>query len=112
MAIEKAARSDPESSWWIKGDGVDIVKGLVRGIWSGDVDLADGKRETMIKKYQDRQKWIGGLGLNERCTCEVVKEDLSCLLRYLCMDLDFIYQSRFENCFVLCVFTVSVCRTE
>ena len=34
--------TNPDACWWIKGDGVDVVKGLfesTKGIWSGDVDL-------------------------------------------------------------------------
>lgn len=36
----------PSTSWWIKGDAVDLVEGLcesVRGEWSGDIDLSDGQ---------------------------------------------------------------------
>lgn len=35
----------PDSWWWVKADGVDLVPGLgesMRREWSGDVDLNDG----------------------------------------------------------------------
>ena len=41
--------------WWIKGDGVNVVKGLeesVGGEWSGDVDLKDGKLDDLFQKYK------------------------------------------------------------
>jgi len=44
--IERAATLSPNTWWWIKGDGVDVVKGLwesVKGQWAGDVDLNDGE---------------------------------------------------------------------
>jgi len=68
------------------------------------VDLADGKLEAMIQKYKDRLKWIDGLGLNERSTLRVVTEDLSSLSHYICMDLDFVNQSRFDfkSVFLFC----------
>ena len=43
--LHKALESDPNTRWWIKGDGVDVVKGLcesVKGQWSRDVDLNYG----------------------------------------------------------------------
>ena len=43
--MKEAFNSDPDVWLWIKGDGVDVVKGVgesVRGICSGDVDLNDG----------------------------------------------------------------------
>ncbi len=45
----------PDTSWWIKGDAVDLVEGLgesVRGEWSGDVDLHDGKLQQLFQQYQ------------------------------------------------------------
>ena len=45
--LDEAAKLHPDTWWWVKADGVDLVCGLgesMRGIWSahGDVDLADG----------------------------------------------------------------------
>jgi len=39
--LEELASLNPKAQWWIKGDGIDVVKGLcqsVSGQWSGDVD--------------------------------------------------------------------------
>ena len=43
--LDETARLHPNTWWWIKADGVDLVSGLgesVRGEWSGDVDLNNG----------------------------------------------------------------------
>lgn len=45
-SLDEAAIQHPDVWWWIMGDGCDVVSGLgesTRHIWSGDVDLADGK---------------------------------------------------------------------
>jgi len=52
-----AATLPPDTSWWIKGDAVDLVVGLgesVSGEWSGDADLGDGHLQEMFKQYQRR----------------------------------------------------------
>ena len=39
--LEKLTNMNPDVHWWLKGDGIDIVKGLwqsAAGEWSGDVD--------------------------------------------------------------------------
>jgi hypothetical protein len=51
--LDMAAKAHPDSYWWIKGDGCDLIKGLcqsVSGVWSGDVDLDDG---SLKKQYLD-----------------------------------------------------------
>ena len=51
--LDDAYRSAPNTWWWVKADGVDVVKGLcesVRGVWSGDVDLNDGKLEQLVSE--------------------------------------------------------------
>ena len=53
--LKTAADSDRNTSWWIKGDGVDVVSGLgesIRGQWSGDVDLNDGSLNSLYCKYK------------------------------------------------------------
>ena len=40
--IFSAVKTDPDTRWWVKGDGVDVIKGLkesTRGEWSGDVEM-------------------------------------------------------------------------
>lgn len=45
--LDEAVQSHPNAGWWVKkADGTDLVSGLgesIRGEWSGDVDLNDGK---------------------------------------------------------------------
>ena len=43
---EIVATAPKETSWWIEGDAYDVVSGLgesIKGEWSRDVDLSDGK---------------------------------------------------------------------
>lgn len=43
--LKAAYESEPDTWWWIKGDGADVVKGLkesTQRLWSGDADLCDG----------------------------------------------------------------------
>ena len=71
-----------------------MVKGLwesVRGEWGGDVDLADGKLQIMFAKYKDKLKWIGSLGLDERSSVSVIKQDLHELDHLLVADLDYVH---------------------
>ena len=60
--LDQAMAAFPAStSWWIKGDAVDLVAGLgesVKGEWSGDVDLGDGRLQEMFKEYQRRLQMI------------------------------------------------------
>ena len=45
--------------WWIKGDACDVVSGLgesVKGEWSGNIDLNDGKLKSLYDQYCDRKK--------------------------------------------------------
>lgn len=45
MLDRAVATFPPSTSWWIKGDAVDLVEGLcesVRGEWSGDIDCDQG----------------------------------------------------------------------
>ena len=55
--IERVAASHPNTWWWVKGDRVDIVKGLwesARELWTGDVDPNDGKLQLRYQEFQDR----------------------------------------------------------
>ena len=62
-----------DTQWWIKGDAVDIVPGLsdsVRGEWSGDVDLNDGKLQLMFSEYQERLDKIKHFGMGTKTEIE------------------------------------------
>lgn len=66
--LETAQSASPDCNWWLKGDGCDLVEGLgesTRLIWSGDVDLNDGKREELYKTYRSLLDFIGSLTIND-----------------------------------------------
>ena len=55
--LKRAAELDPNTWWWIKGDSVDVVKGIkksTRGEWSRDIDLNDSYLKLLYEEYQDR----------------------------------------------------------
>ena len=63
--LDEAAWAHPRSWWWLKADGADLVSGLgesVAGIWSGDVDIADGALERAHKSYDQQLQFMGQLG--------------------------------------------------
>ena len=62
--------------------------GVSQGEWGADVDLADGKLQIMFTKYKDKLMWNGGLGLDERSSVSVNKQDLHELDHLLVADLD------------------------
>ena len=93
MVIERAASSSPNCHWWIKGDGVDVTKGLwesTRGEWAGDVDLNDGQLQALYHKLQEWLLWVGGLGLQQRGGVEATRSDLDLALTDVSSDLAFI----------------------
>ena len=60
--LDRAVATFPLStSWWIKGDAVDLVEGLCeseRGEWSGNIDLSDGQLQQMFQQYKGRLQFI------------------------------------------------------
>ena len=60
--LEEANKSHPGAWWWIKGDGTDVTAGLgesVKHIWSGDVDLADGKGAGTVWRLHEPTSFCG-----------------------------------------------------
>ena len=55
--LESAHEHDPNALWWIKGDGVDIVKVSTCGKWSGDADVCIGVLSSLRSAY-DKQMSI------------------------------------------------------
>ena len=48
--LAHAVEADPDTWWWIKGDRVDVVRGIgesVRGEWLGDIYLNDGSLDLL-----------------------------------------------------------------
>lgn len=91
--MDKAKQSNPDASWWVKGDGVDVVKGLfesTHGVWSGDVDLSDGKLEQKFRNMCERLDFVNTLGLRERRDSTVLINDLELLLQESKEDSKFI----------------------
>lgn len=59
----------PNSWWWIKTDGVDVLPGLgesVRMLWSGDVDLNDGNLQVQYDAYKEELRRIKQLGIESK----------------------------------------------
>lgn len=81
------------ATWWIKGDGCDVVKGLgesVRLEWSGDVDLNDGKVLALYKQYRECLDFISKIGLKERRAMTTLQQDLVAARTAVTADLAFI----------------------
>lgn len=77
--LRTAAHSDPDVWWWIKGDGVDVVKGLgesMKGDWSGDVDLNDRKLDLLYQEYRRRLEEASHIGLGDRRTSSTIAADI------------------------------------
>ena len=77
--LKKAAESHPDCWWWVKGDRVDVVKGLKesrRGEWSGDADLNDGSLNALYQQYKNQLKSAASIGLGARSTLEFIEIDL------------------------------------
>lgn len=91
--LEEANKAHPGVWWWVKGDGCDITTGLgesVRNVWSGDVDLGDGKLQALYNGYLKRRKYMKGLGLDGRQGQWDISTDLLTLESDLRADIDFI----------------------
>lgn len=54
--LDEALKHHPNTWWWLKADGCDVVSGLaesMRGTWSGDDDLNNGDVERQYREYRD-----------------------------------------------------------
>ena len=97
--LESAAKSNPNAWFWIKADGVDVVKGLcesTRGVWAGDIDLNDGQLKRLYEDLQNEKKWINGIGLKDRRHQEAVRRDLSIAMNKLVTELQFVHSGKCE----------------
>lgn len=94
--LDDAARIHPDVWWWIKADGADLVSGLgtsVRGLWSGDVDLADGKLQIAYKAHKDRLHLLCSIGENRQSHASIVNQ-LRAAKQQLVDDIDFVSSSK------------------
>lgn len=95
--LDEAGRVHPNSWWWIKADGCDIVSGLsesVSGEWSGDVNLNEGVLDTLYKEYKERLEWVMSIGL--RNGKDNLEEDLDLIWHQITDDIKFIGTSKFQ----------------
>lgn len=85
--MDEAAKAHPNTWWWVKADGADLVSGLgesVRGVWSGDVDLNDGALKKAYDQHHQQLDHISLLGQASCCSSQldasrklvVVEQDL------------------------------------
>lgn len=99
--LDAAVKAKPHATWWIKGDGCDIVPGLCESVhlkWSGDVDLNDGKVQCDYQQYKSRLDFVSGLGVGTRQSRSIIHGDLSTLHQQLLMDKEFsVKGNRFTN---------------
>lgn len=95
--LDEAARIHPNTWWWIKADGADLVSGLgesVAGVWSGDVDLANDALIKTRESHQKRIDFIGEIGKNRQDLLEIA-DDLSVTEQAIVLDTDFVSTSKF-----------------
>lgn len=109
---QAAATFPPDTSWWIKGDAVDLVAGLGESVsceWLGDADLGDGHLQEMFKQYQRRLQMIKSIGLKNRTGRIDIVADLQEELALLDSDLEFLVTSMFYNTFSVLYACVYMC---
>ena len=97
--LDAAARSNPDTTWWLKGDGADIVPGLqesVRRQWSGDVDLDDGKLEDMYQSYIATVEFVKGISFDSTLHSSIAVSQLEKCLDSLKEDKALLIESMFE----------------
>ena len=62
-ALKQLKESNPDGRFWIKVDAFDIKAALqesVKGVWNGDVDMGDGKLESLRVDYERRKSLCKG----------------------------------------------------
>lgn len=68
--LDSAHRSNPNTHWWLKGDGCDLVAGLgesMRLQWSGDVDIDSGDLQQAYESYCSVLQFVDGMQIGENC---------------------------------------------
>ena len=68
--------ANPDVYWWMKGDGCDLVAGLSESV-AGDVDLNTGDLQRCYELYKSKLALISGLGLGNRRSRIVMRDDLN-----------------------------------
>ena len=92
--LDEAAKLHPDTWSWVKPDGVDLVCALgesMRGIWSGDGDLADGSLQKEFGRHQQRLEFFSELGYREVLQDMTLPSDLKIGIDLLTKDVEHIY---------------------
>ena len=97
--LDAAAKSQPYTKWWIKGDGCDLVSGLTESVrleWEGDVDLDDGLLQESYDAYIQRLNFLEEIGVGSRSDPASLDKDLKECLQILRADKEFLLKSKFS----------------
>jgi len=105
LLLDSAAKKNPNATWWIKGDGCDVVSGIcesVNMVWSGDVDLNDGRLQTAYQHYRAQLEFISGIGLKARQIKGSIVQDLKVLYDWLVSVRDYAIKGESDvvDCFM------------
>ena len=68
----------------------------MKGVWTGDVDLNDGKLQALYREYTDRKNSILALGLPDPSDRPSVMSDLTREKKCLEEDLSFVTSSVYD----------------
>lgn len=92
-AIKELSKSNPKGRYWIKGDGTDVKPALqesVRRVWNGDVDLLDGKLESLRREYEERISGCQTITTSNNISREELVTALAALVDALEEDVKFL----------------------
>ena len=73
--LDEAARIHPDSWWWIKADGCDLVSGIsesTNGQWSGDVNTDEDVLKELYEKYQKKLEFVRNIGIEDRSLIDCI----------------------------------------
>jgi hypothetical protein len=104
--LDEAASVHPNSWWWIKADGCDLMKGLtesVSGEWSGDINLHPDALEKLFKEYKERLRFLNGLGLQDRASSVVSQSDITTVKEQIVSDIKFITTGTYSLTIMRCI---------
>lgn len=98
--LDEAVRVHPNSWWWIKADGCDIVSGIgesVSGQWSGDVNMDQEALQTSYQNYQEKLDFVKNIGLGQRKDDKTIHTDLRSIEYQTVEDVKFITSSKLSK---------------
>lgn len=95
-AIKLLTEVNPEGQYWLKLDGTDLKDSLqhsVKDVWNGDVNLNDGKLDTLREQYESRLNWMNSIHTLNNANLETGVQQLKIELEYDCQFLEKGFQS-------------------